>query len=92
MTSLPAFIDAHRIAFAEINGLVDGLDADRLATQSLCPDWDVRACIGHVMGVEKALTGWTPDPENLFDFGVALESDSKGRADEPSTLSSPEDT
>ncbi len=73
MTSLPAFIDAHRIAFAEINGLVDGLDADRLATQSLCPDWDVRACIGHVMGVEKALTGWTPDPENLFDFGVALE-------------------
>ena len=73
MTSLTEYLDAHRTAFAEINDLVDGLDADQLAIQSLCPDWDVRACIGHVMGVEKALTGWSPDPENLFDFGVALE-------------------
>jgi uncharacterized protein (TIGR03083 family) len=73
MTSLSEYLDAHRVAFAEINGLVAGLDADQLAVQSLCPDWDVRACLGHVMGVEHALTGWTPDPENLFDFGVALE-------------------
>ena len=72
MTTLAEFTDAHRLAFEEINGLVDGLDADQLAVQSLCPDWDVRACLGHVIGVEKALTGWAPDPENLFDFGVAL--------------------
>lgn len=73
MTSLPDYLAAHRIAFTEIDGLVSGLDADQLATPSLCPDWDVRGCIGHVMGVEKALTGWAPDPEGLFDFDVALE-------------------
>ena len=73
MTSLPDYLAAHRIAFTEIDGLVSGLDADQLATPSLCPDWDVRGCIGHVMGVEKALTGWAPDPEGLCDFDVALE-------------------
>ena len=72
MTTLAEYTDAHRIAFAEINGLTSGLDVTQLATRSLCPDWDVRGCLGHVIGVEKALTGWEPDPENLFDFGVAL--------------------
>lgn len=75
MTTLAEYIEAHRLAFAEINDLVAGLDADRLGVQSLCPDWDVRGCLGHVMGVEKALMGWTPDPDNLFDFGVALAFD-----------------
>ncbi|MEM9465541.1 MAG: maleylpyruvate isomerase family mycothiol-dependent enzyme [Actinomycetota bacterium] len=73
MTSLPDYLDAHRIAFAELNDLIAGLDAAQLATPSLCPDWDVRACIGHVIGVEKALTGWIPDPERLFDFAVAID-------------------
>ena len=75
MTSLAEYIDAHRLAFAELNALAAGLDDDQLAVQSLCPDWDVRGCLGHVIGVEKALTGWSPDPENLFDFGVALAFD-----------------
>ena len=77
MTTLADFIDAHRLAFDELNGLAGGLDADQLAVPSLCPDWDVRACFGHVVGIEKALTGWAPDPENLFDFGVALGFDTE---------------
>lgn len=83
MTSLAAFIDAHRLAFDELNGLAADLDADQLAVQSLCPDWDVRACLGHVIGVEKALTGWQPDPENLFDFNVALEFDGELKDRDP---------
>jgi len=75
MTSLADYIDAHQRAFAELNALTEGLDTEQLATQSLCPDWDVRSCLGHVIGVEKAMTGWTPDPANLFDFGVAVAFD-----------------
>ena len=75
MTSLADYIDAHQLAFAELNALTEGLDIGQLATQSLCPDWDVRSCLGHVIGVEKAMTGWTPDPANLFDFGVAVAFD-----------------
>ena len=75
MTSLADYIAAHQLAFAELNALSEGLDTEQLATQSLCPDWDVRSCLGHVIGVEKAMTGWTPDPANLFDFGVAVAFD-----------------
>ena len=71
MTTLAEHTEAHRIAFAEINDLLAGLTDDQLAVQSLCPEWDVKACIAHAIGIEKALTGWTPDPENLFDFAIA---------------------
>ena len=70
MTTLAEHTEAHRIAFAEIDDLLAGLTDDQLAVQSLCPEWDVKACIAHAIGIEKALTGWTPDPENLFDFGI----------------------
>jgi uncharacterized protein (TIGR03083 family) len=30
-------------------------------TQSLCPDWDVRAVFEHVVGIENALVSWIPD-------------------------------
>lgn len=72
MTSLPEYLEAHRLAYAELGSVVADLDADQLAVASLCPEWDVRACVAHAIGVDKALTGWAPDPENLFDFGVAL--------------------
>ena len=70
MTTLAEYIDAHRLAYGELNELIAGLDADQLAQQSLCPDWNLQQCVAHAVGVDKALTGWTPDPENLFDFGV----------------------
>lgn len=72
MTSLAEFIDAHRTALTEINDLIAELTDEQLAVQSLCPDWDVRACIAHAVSIEKALTGWEPDPEQLFDFGVVM--------------------
>ena len=70
MTTLAEYVDAHRIAFTEINDLLAGLDDEQLAVKSLCPEWDAKACIAHTIGVEKALTGWQPDTESLFDFNV----------------------
>lgn len=69
MTTLAKYIDAHRLAYAEVNELIAGLDAEQLAGRSLCPDWTHQQCIAHAVGVDKVLTGWAPDPENLFDFG-----------------------
>ena len=71
MTSLADYAAAHRIAYDELASVIASLDDDQLATQSLCPDWDVRACVAHAIGIDKALTGWVPDPENLFDFAIA---------------------
>ena len=71
MTSLADYAAAHRIAYDELASVIAGLDDDQLATQSLCPDWDVRACAAHAIGIDKALTGWMPDTENLFDFAIA---------------------
>ena len=70
MTSLAVYIEAHRTALAEINDLIADRSDEQLAVQSLCPEWDVKACIAHAVSIEKALTGWEPDPENLFDFGI----------------------
>ena len=66
MMSLADYAAAHRIAYDELVSVIAGLDDDQLATQSLCPDWNVRACVAHAIGIDKALTGWVPDPENLF--------------------------
>ena len=46
-----------------------GFDADDLAVQSLCPDWDVRGVIAHALGVETVLDGWTPSTETPPPFG-----------------------
>ena len=70
MTTLAEYVAAHRTAFAEVEALIAGLDTDQLAGQSLCPDWSNRACLAHAVSIEKALTGWGPDPEQLFDFGI----------------------
>ncbi|MEO0493212.1 MAG: maleylpyruvate isomerase family mycothiol-dependent enzyme [Actinomycetota bacterium] len=83
MTTLAEYTAAHRLAYDELTSVIAGLDADQLATQSLCPEWDVRACAAHAMGVDKALTGWAPDPESLFDFGIAV-----GFMEEAASLSS----
>ncbi|MEC8686444.1 MAG: maleylpyruvate isomerase N-terminal domain-containing protein, partial [Actinomycetota bacterium] len=73
MTSLADYTAAHRIAYDELTSVIASLSDDQLAAQSLCPDWDIRACVAHAVGIDKALTGWVPDPEDLFDFGIAAQ-------------------
>jgi uncharacterized protein (TIGR03083 family) len=70
VTTLTAYTDAHRQVFDEIGQVLASLDEDGLAIQSLCPDWDLRACLAHAVGIDKVMTGWGPDPDNLFDFAA----------------------
>ncbi len=51
-------------SFGEFQSLVESLSADQLTVQSLCPDWDVRNVVLHVLGVEDCLVGWKPQADD----------------------------
>ncbi|MDH3300576.1 MAG: maleylpyruvate isomerase family mycothiol-dependent enzyme [Acidimicrobiia bacterium] len=44
--------------------LIESLSADQLTVQSLCPDWDVRGVVLHVLGIEDCLVGWKPEADD----------------------------
>ncbi len=50
--------------FDAIDALAADLSDDEWSVQSLCPDWDVRACMAHVVGVDDALIGWRPQSQD----------------------------
>lgn len=81
---LSDYVDAHRGLFAHYNDLVGRLSDEEMATQSLCPAWDVRGVITHTMGVEVVLTGWAPSAEapppfeKIGEFNAAVESMDRG--------------
>ena len=66
--TLADYVSAHERAFARYVDLGRRLNDDQLATQSLCPDWDVRAVMTHVIGVEAVLDGWAPSTEEPPPF------------------------
>lgn len=72
------FLAAHEQLFDTYEAWSAGFDADDLAAQSLCPDWDVRGVIAHALGVETVLDGWTPSTEapppfaKMGDFATRL--------------------
>ena len=49
--------------FDQIDQLAADLGDDEWPVQSLCPDWDVRGCMTHVVGVDHLLTGWRPQSQ-----------------------------
>lgn len=59
----PDLVDAHRGLFAQFDDLTGRLSDEELAVQSLCPDWDVKDVITHVIGAEYWLLGWEPSDE-----------------------------
>ena len=67
--TLADYIAAHEAMYDHYNALCGRLSEDQLATQSLCPDWDVRGVIAHVIGVEAILDGWGPSTEDPPPFG-----------------------
>ena len=81
---LSDYVDAHRQLFAYYNDLTGRLSDEEMATQSLCPAWDVRGVITHTMGVEVVLSGWAPSVEvpppfeKVGEFNAALEPLSRG--------------
>ena len=44
-----------RRCWASIDGVLAGLDEDRWATRSLCPDWDISGVVIHLVAVEEML-------------------------------------
>ena len=49
--SLTDYIEVHSNLFDHYNRLCERLTEDELGLQSLCPEWDVRGVIAHVIGV-----------------------------------------
>lgn len=54
------YLEAHEQLYAHYNDLCGRLSDEQMATQSLCPAWNVREVITHVIGVEEVLDGWVP--------------------------------
>ena len=50
--------------FDQFQNLVESLSAEQLEVQSLCPAWNLRGVILHVVGVEHALRDWHPQSED----------------------------
>jgi uncharacterized protein (TIGR03083 family) len=57
------YLAAHEQLYARYNDLCARLSDEQMAAPSLCPGWDVRAVITHVIGVEEVLDGWVPSVE-----------------------------
>ncbi len=59
-TSPEGVIEQLNECYANIVALTRSLDEQQWATQSLCPDWDTRGVIMHLVAVENMLDGWRP--------------------------------
>jgi uncharacterized protein (TIGR03083 family) len=75
--SLADYVSVHEALYDHYNELCGRLTADDLAIRSLCPEWDVRGVIAHVIGVESVLDGWAPSAEEPppFDKMAAFEAE-----------------
>lgn len=73
MSTFDEYLTAHQESFAHFNDLVGRLSDEQMAVQSLCPAWDVRAVVTHVVGAEHWLTGWAPSASELPPFARMAE-------------------
>ena len=53
--------------------LVGRLGPDDWTARSLCPDWSVLEVVAHVVGIEEALAGWSPNPDEFIAFEKSAE-------------------
>lgn len=66
--TLDEFVSAHETLFGTYDDWCDEFGADDLSAPSLCPGWDVRDVLAHVIGVETVLDGWEPSVETPPPF------------------------
>lgn len=66
--NLADYIDVHVAMYDHHNELCRRITSEQLALQSLCPGWDIRGVISHVIGVEAVLDGWSPSTEQPPPF------------------------
>ena len=85
--TLADYVLAHDTLYAAYTDLCGAFTSDEPATQSLCPDWDVRGVIAHAIGLETALDGWDPSAtspppfERMGEFAAGIaELDPSGLA------------
>lgn len=70
MSELSRILANYDAVWPSIDGLLDGLDVDDWAVQSLCPDWTVKGVLEHLAAVEHVLTGWLPSSvDDPLPFG-----------------------
>ncbi|MDH3293330.1 MAG: maleylpyruvate isomerase family mycothiol-dependent enzyme [Acidimicrobiia bacterium] len=53
-----------RTSMNRFQSLVESLTEEQMAVRSLCPDWDVKGVILHVVGIEHILVDWLPQSED----------------------------
>jgi uncharacterized protein (TIGR03083 family) len=77
VTSRTETINNLETCFQATEDLIASLSPEEWATPSLCPAWDVKGVIGHLVGIENALSGWVPETEGAappFDTIPAFEA------------------
>ena len=76
--SRDVLVGATESCYASIQALISDLADDEWTVRSLCPDWNVREVLGHVIGVEDVMLGWTPnvDTPPPFEKMTALTEES----------------
>lgn len=84
--NLTDYIAVHSELFEHYNRLCARLTEAELGVQSLCPDWDLRGVIAHVIGVESVLDGWTPSTEDPPPFGRLAKIQDEAAGLEPAAL------
>jgi uncharacterized protein (TIGR03083 family) len=75
MTGLDGIRSALGQSYTAIENLGAVMSPAQWQAQSLCPDWTVRAVIGHLASVEQMLAGWLPasaDDLPPFDRAAAF--------------------
>ena len=60
MTRLDDIRSALGQSYTAIENLCAVMSPAQWRAQSLCPDWTVRAVVGHLAGIEQMLAGWLP--------------------------------
>lgn len=64
MTTLDEIRAALESCYTAIEGLCADLTDAEWTAQSLCPDWDMRDVVQHVVSIEAVMTGWLPQDDS----------------------------
>jgi uncharacterized protein (TIGR03083 family) len=64
MSANPTVVSNLTTSMDRFQELVGSLTGEQMAVQSLCPEWDVKGVILHVLGVEHILLDWLPEPDD----------------------------
>lgn len=79
MSAFADYFVAHEELFAHYKGLAVRLTDEQMAVRSLCPDWDVRGVLTHVIGAEHWINGWEPSDSEFPSFDRMTDFEARAR-------------